>query len=99
MYGTMRLALKQFHNAPLVRSSAVFSQGGKPYLFLVKDGVAHQSPVEVQVDDGTKALVRLVETVNGQRRQRYLTKDDVIVATNQGELSDGQAVKATPTEW
>jgi multidrug resistance efflux pump len=99
MYGKMRLVLRKLTKVPLIPSSALVNQGGKSYLFLVQDGRAHQYPVEVQVDDGKMAKVVLEETINGQDVPRELTPNDVIVYTNQGELTDGQAVRATPTKW
>jgi multidrug efflux pump subunit AcrA (membrane-fusion protein) len=99
MYGTMRLVLQRFQNVHLIPSGAVFSQGGKSYVYLVKDGVARLCPVEVQVDDGHLAKVLLIETVDHEEVKRDPTGDDVLVLSNQGELSDGQAVRPTPTDW
>jgi multidrug efflux pump subunit AcrA (membrane-fusion protein) len=98
MYGTMKLALRKFQNANLIPSQAVFSKGGKPYIFLVKDGVAHLTPVEVQVDDGVLAKVVVTGGPRGERR-RELTGDEQVVLNNQGELSDGQAVKPDLVNW
>jgi HlyD family secretion protein len=99
MYGTMQLVLKTFNQAYLVPSSAVVSQGGKSFIFEVVNDVAHQVPVEVQVDDGNLAkVVRIVKA--GQRDVKQdLTGKEELVLSNQGELSDGQAVKPTPVEW
>jgi multidrug resistance efflux pump len=99
MYGKMRLVLQRFQNAALIPSGAVFSQGGKPYVFLVRDNAAYLTPVEVQVDDGNLAKVTLVETVNREEVKRDPTADDVLVLTNQGELSDSQPIKPTVTGW
>jgi multidrug efflux pump subunit AcrA (membrane-fusion protein) len=99
MYGTMRLMLQSFQNAHLIPTGAVFSQGGKPYVFVVKDDVVHEYPVEVQVDDGVLAKVALIETVNGEDVKRDLQDDDVIVLSNQGQLSEGEMVKPTLTDW
>jgi multidrug resistance efflux pump len=100
MYGTMRLVLQNFGQAHLIPSGAVFSQGGQSYVYLVdQDNIARQYPVEVQVDDGRLAKVLLVETVNHEEVKRDLTDEDTLVFTNQGELSDGQAVRPTLTDW
>jgi multidrug efflux pump subunit AcrA (membrane-fusion protein) len=99
MFGRMRLALQSFNNAWLVPSTAVVHQGGRSFLFLVKDDKAVRVPVELQVDDGRLAKVVLVESAGGQAVQRELTGQETVVATNQGELSDGQPVKATPSTW
>jgi hypothetical protein len=100
MYGQMKLVLRQFQDAHLIPSNAIYSQGGSPYLYLV-DGhhVAHLHSIDIQVDDGKLAKVSLIETVNGVEVRRGLTDQDVIVVSNQGELSEGQAVKPTATDW
>jgi multidrug efflux pump subunit AcrA (membrane-fusion protein) len=99
MYGRMRLVLKKFQNAYLIPSSAIYSQGGSPYLYLAEKNVARLVPIDVQVDDGKLAKVSLEETVNGADVKRDLTDKDVIVASNQGELSDGQPVKPAASAW
>jgi multidrug resistance efflux pump len=98
MIGTMRLVF-QTQSAYLLPSSAVFSQGGKPYIYEVKNGVAHLQPVEVQVDDGRLAKVAVIVQVGKEEVKKDLTGEEIIVASNQGELSDGQAVRATMVDW
>jgi HlyD family secretion protein len=95
MFGKMRLVLRSFADAFLVPSTAVFSQGGRAYIYLVQDGKAVLTPVEIQVDDGKYAKILLLKG----NRTSELTGEETIVASNQGELSDGQAVKASPMEW
>lgn len=99
MYGTMKLELRKFQNAYLLPSSAIVSHGGMPYIYIVKDGVAHQEPVDVQVDDGRVAKVSVITKVGNERIKKPLTGDEVVVASNQGELSDGQAVTVNLTNW
>jgi multidrug efflux pump subunit AcrA (membrane-fusion protein) len=99
MYGTMKLVLHNFKNAHLIPSQALFSKGGKSYLFVVRDGVAHLVPVDVQVDDGILAKVVVVEGGARVERRRELTGEERIVLCNQGELSDGQPVKASLEQW
>jgi multidrug efflux pump subunit AcrA (membrane-fusion protein) len=99
MYGTMRLALQKFSDASLVPSTALINQGGRNFLFLVKNGKAVLSQVDVQVDNGRLAKVVVIEPKGDQQIRRPLTKDETVIVSNQGELSDGQAVKATPSEW
>jgi multidrug resistance efflux pump len=98
MYGKMTLVLRRFANTYLLPSEAVFTEGGSSYLFLVRDGIAHQVPVDVEVDDGVKAKVVLNDPASESGR-RELTGDDQIVLSKQGELSDGQAVKAALVPW
>jgi multidrug resistance efflux pump len=98
-YGKMRLVLRSFQKALLLPRSAVVSQGGTSYVFVVKDGRALKMPVAIQADNGEEVKVALVEKVGGQEVRRDLTGDEEIVSSNQGELSNGQAVKATRVEW
>ncbi|HKI35387.1 MAG TPA: efflux RND transporter periplasmic adaptor subunit [Gemmataceae bacterium] len=98
-YGTMRLVLSSFRKAFLLPRGAVVSQGGTSYVFVVKNGVVLKMPVEVQADNGEEVKVALIEKVRGQEVKRELTGDEEIVFTNQGELSNGQAVKTTRVEW
>jgi multidrug efflux pump subunit AcrA (membrane-fusion protein) len=99
MFGTMRLTLQKFANAWIVPSTALVSQGGRYFLYLVKDGKSVQVPVDVQVNDGRLAKVTLIEVVGGKEIRHDLTGEETVIVSNQGELSDGQAVKATPSEW
>jgi multidrug efflux pump subunit AcrA (membrane-fusion protein) len=99
MYGKMRLVLQNFDRAWLLPSTAIVHQGGRSFVCLVKDGKAERVPVEVSLDDGKLAKVSFIEQVNGQEVQRDLTGKEEVVASNQGELTDGQAVKATPDSW
>jgi multidrug resistance efflux pump len=95
MYGTMKLVLRNFKQARLLPSSAVFSKGGKPHIFIVRDRVAHLVPVEVAVDDGILAKVTLLE--KGQRRE--LRGDEQVVQSRQTELSEGQRVSPSLVKW
>ncbi len=99
MYGTMTLELQKFSNVWLVPSTALVSQGGRSFLYLVKDGKAVLTRVNVQVDDGRLAKVSVEESVDGKRVERDLTGREMVVVSNQGELTDGQAVKVAPSEW
>jgi multidrug resistance efflux pump len=98
-YGKMRLVLRSFKNAWLLPRTAVFSQGGTSYVFVIKDGRALKMPVEVQADNGEEVKVALIEKVRGETVQRDLIGNEEIVSTNQGELSNGQLVKTTRTDW
>ena len=94
MYGQMKLVVKRFEKVPLVPSSAIVRRGGMPFLFRIEDGVARLRPVAVDVDDGTMASVAWVEKDNGQQVRRALRPDELVVASNQGELQDGSRVQA-----
>jgi multidrug efflux pump subunit AcrA (membrane-fusion protein) len=98
-YGQMRLVLDNFQKAFLLPRSAVVSQGGTSYVFVVKDGRALKMPVHVQANNGEEVKVVLVEKAHGMVVKRDLTGDEEIVNSNQSELSNGQAVKTTHVEW
>jgi multidrug resistance efflux pump len=93
MFGKMRLVLRSFSDSFLIPSTAVFSEGGRRFIFIVKDDRVTRVPVEDQVDDGRLAKVVLTGT------KTELNGTETIVLSNQGELSDGQKVKPTLTEW
>jgi multidrug resistance efflux pump len=97
-FGKMRLVVNSFQNAFLLPRSAVVTQGGTSFVYVVKDGRALKMPVEVQADNGELVKAALVEKVNGMAVKRDLTGDEEIVSSNQGELNNGQAVKATQAE-
>jgi multidrug efflux pump subunit AcrA (membrane-fusion protein) len=98
LYGKMRLVLNNFKDALLLPSSAVFTRGGKSYVMLVRNGRAVREPVEVQLDNGKRVKLTLIEKVGEEEVKRELTGDEEVVVSNQGELSDGQAVKAIPLD-
>jgi membrane fusion protein (multidrug efflux system) len=97
MYGTMQLVLHNFRNVHLIPSQAIFTKGGKSYIYIVRQGTAHLTAVDVQVDDGILAKVTMTAGPRGQRRE--LTGAEQIILNNQGELTDGQAVEANQVKW
>ncbi len=98
-YGKMRLVLRNFPKAFLLPHSAVVSQGGTSYVFVVKDGRALKMPVDVLADNGEEVKAALIEKSGGQEVKRELTGSEEIVNSNQGELTNGQVVKTTPVDW
>jgi multidrug efflux pump subunit AcrA (membrane-fusion protein) len=97
MYGTMRLVLQQFPGTYVLPTHAIVSPGGRTCVWTVEKDVAHLVPVELQVSDGRLAKVALLGKHGEPSRE--LKGDEVIVSTNQGELSEGQAVKPHLTDW
>jgi multidrug efflux pump subunit AcrA (membrane-fusion protein) len=98
MYGRMRLLLRTFSNVYLIPSYAILNEGGQSYLYLVKGGSAQKVEVRVRADNGKVARVVLLGEGGEARR---LSGAEEIVASNQSELSDGQAVNAhrLGTKW
>jgi multidrug efflux pump subunit AcrA (membrane-fusion protein) len=104
MSGTMRLLLNRFANSYLVPSSAVFSKAGRPHIMEVIDGTAHLVPVHVDLNDGKLARIRLIvqdgnPKLGVQEVLSRLTGEEVIVASRQQELREGQAVQPCPEDW
>jgi multidrug resistance efflux pump len=99
MYGRMHLVIRNLANVSLVPSEAIVRQGGTPYLYIVKNGIAHREQVTVDLDDGKVAAVRLLVKEGNDTEPRDLTGTEEIVSSNQGELSDGQAVDAAHVDW
>ena len=99
MVGKMRLLLRNFQNVYLVPSDVVVTRRGKPYIFVVNHGSAELRPVEVQVDDGNLAKIALISTREGMEIDSDLTGQEEIVASNQGEISEGQPLQVTPKSW
>jgi multidrug efflux pump subunit AcrA (membrane-fusion protein) len=100
MYGKMRLVLKNLQDVFLLPSQAVVREGGSPYVYLVADGIVRRQPVAVDVDDGKVSRVRLLLKDDKKHTiRRDLNGKEEIVYTNQGELSDGQAVEVTEIDW
>jgi multidrug resistance efflux pump len=99
MYGTMQLVLRTFRNTYLLPSDVIVQQGGEHYIYLFKDGVAKKVQVEVQADDERLAKVVKIVKKGGQEVREELTNRDVVIKSGLSDVSDGQAVKADPTDW
>ncbi len=98
MFGEMTLILRKFEDAYMLPTAAIVMTGGNSYIYVVKDGKAHLQPVKVQVDDGRLAKVERLDD-NGDVLGD-LTGEEVVIISNQSELSEGQPVKATVvTDW
>jgi multidrug efflux pump subunit AcrA (membrane-fusion protein) len=104
MIGSMKLLLGRFDNAFLLPSGAVVSRGGKPYIYVVQEGKARRLPVRVQMDDGNLCKLAILTTAGDpkstvQESVRELAGDEEVIISQQGEITEGQAVRATRTEW
>jgi HlyD family secretion protein len=105
MYGTMKLLLEKFPKVFVVPVSTVFEREGKTWIFEVAEGKAHLVEVKVQLEDGVRAkIVKVVRQVNPKTQQpeevsQELAGQEEILRSGQGEIADGQAVKAVHAEW
>lgn len=96
MFGQITLVLRKFDDAYMLPSASIVITGGNPYIYVVQDGKAHLQPVKVQVDDGKLAKIELLDD-NGEVTGDLTGKEEVIVS-NQGELTEGQAIKPVLVE-
>ena len=100
MYGSMTLLLQDFSKSLLVPAGAVFSTDNHSYIFEVRGGRAIRVPVRVQFEDGVQAkIVKIVRSTPAGKgppveKTEELTDQDQIISSGQGELADGQPVKA-----
>jgi RND family efflux transporter MFP subunit len=85
MYGAVTIHLRTAPDSLVVPSQCVFLDGGLYYVFIIREGKAHRTPVTVSLDDG-----RIAEIAKG------IQPSDVIAVNKQGELAEGQPVKAEP---
>lgn len=99
MSGTMRLRLQQFGSSFVLPATAIYSRSGKPYLLEVVDGVTHQVPIRVQMNDGTVAKVVALKKVGNREVLQELTGSEEVVTSRQLEVGDGQTVKSALTNW
>lgn len=104
MYGIMKLTLQKYSNVHLIPGGAVISQDGHTYIYIVRDGVARRVPVQVQLEDGATAKVAIIvreeDPETGQEEVlRELTGEEEIIASGQGEIADGQEVRAVRADW
>ena len=83
-----------------VQTGIVLQVDANPVLNVTLEVGQVSETVEVQADDGRVAKVTLLQQLDGHEVRRELSGDELIVASNQGELSDGQAVRAgEPAAW
>ena len=97
MYGQMQLLLPALREVEMLPSQVVARRGGVPYIYVVEDGKAKKVLVTVEFDDGTQVRIRPIDSDG--KPGSALPETTEYVLSNQGELSDGQAVTATHTEW
>ena len=86
MYGKTTLMLQAGNPKALtVPSSALVgaTKDGKATLFVVRDGKAHKSPVNISADNGI-----LAEIIDG------ITADELVIVGNNNALVDGRPVEA-----
>ncbi|HTK78508.1 MAG TPA: efflux RND transporter periplasmic adaptor subunit [Gemmataceae bacterium] len=104
MTGHMRINLEKLGDSYLLPSTAVFTRGGKPFIMEVRNGIVHLVPVRVPVYDGRISKVMVIAhaanaRTGTQETLHELTGTEEIVASRQGELTDGQAVRTTQVDW
>lgn len=102
-YGTMELILQKFEGGYTIPATAIRTEKGETYIYEVKNQRVHRVPVRVDLEDAIRARVSVivrkpVPSKGIQGVYRGLTGKEEIVYTNQGELSEGQLVRAVLEE-
>jgi hypothetical protein len=109
MYGSITLRLKNFQDAYLIPSQAIFSRGGKRYILVVENGKAYRKAVRTQADDGHLAKVTIMARKNTEAGEvdipvELTGKEEIVIPSADGKRanktagSDGQTIKANPAE-
>lgn len=98
MKSTMRVYLDRVSTAYLLPANAVYVQGGKTYILLVRDGITHQVLVQVQVNDGRMAKVGMLP-VDGPGGVQELNGTEEVVVSRQSEVGDGAKVRSVLGDW
>jgi multidrug resistance efflux pump len=98
MSGNMRLYLDKVAAAHLLPSSAVYTQGGKTYILVVRDGITRQIPVRVQVSDGRMVKVAPLQG-SSETEVQELTGAEEVVISRQLEVGDGAKVRTVVADW
>jgi len=98
MKSTMRVYLDRVSAAYLLPASAVYVQGGKTYILLVRDGVTHQVLVQLQVNDGRMAKVGLLAS-DGPGGVQELNGTEEVVVSRQSEVGDRVKVRSVLGDW
>lgn len=100
MAATMKVYLDRVAAAHLLPASAVYTQGGKSYLLVVRDGATRQVPVRVQVNDGRMVKVALLESAgDGKAVVHELTTAEEVVVSRQLEVGPGVKVRTVAGDW
>jgi hypothetical protein len=104
MSGSMKLTIGGFGTSYVLPSTAVYSRSGTSYLLLVRDGLTHQVPVKVQVNDGKTVRLAMLERAAGRdgiRREQLmeLTGQELVVLSRQLEIGEGVRVNAGLSDW
>jgi multidrug resistance efflux pump len=100
MRANMRVYLDRVASAHLLPSSAVFGEGGKTYILVVRDGVTKRLPVRVQVNDGRLAKMAILSAPgDAGPAARDLTGEEEVVVNRQTEVGEGVKVRTVLSEW
>ena len=77
-----RVVTRAASAAVTVPYSALLDDGGQPFVFVVKDGVAHRRDVEVGASDGTSAAIR-----------KGVAPGDLVIVVGATAVEDGMKVR------
>jgi multidrug efflux pump subunit AcrA (membrane-fusion protein) len=86
MFGRVSLGLERRKDALTVPASALLTEGGKTYVYIVENGRARRMEVRTGFDDGVR-----VEVTGG------LTGGEQVIVVGQGSVKDSAPVKVSRT--
>ncbi len=95
MYGKMKLLFESAKSQLLIPASAIVRRGGVDFIYMVEGGKARIQPVKIQFDNARFVSVILK---NQAGEPRPLSKDEIVIISNQAELEEGQPVEAIVAE-
>ena len=94
--GEIRVEVSDSAGSASIPSAAIVNRGGQSVVILIVDGVVNVKPVQVVINDGKKAIVRVSEGTANRPSFRNLRPDDLVAISRQAELVEGD--KVTPVE-
>lgn len=77
-----RVVARAASAAVTIPYAALLDDGGQPFVFVVKDGVAHRRDIEVGASDGTSAVIR-----------KGIAPGDQVIITGATAVEDGMKVR------
>jgi len=90
--GELRVEVGDSTGAATIPSSSIISKGGQSVILLVTAGIVRVKPVQVVVNDGKSAIVRIREGIADKPTYRDLQIDDLVAISRQSKLADGDKV-------
>jgi membrane fusion protein, multidrug efflux system len=84
MYANVTLGIEKIQNALVLPDSALVVEGSREFVWVVRNGTAHQVEVETGLDNGAETEIRL-----------GVNEDAQVVVVGKDSLAEGEAVEAS----